>query len=114
MAALVTALHAVRSAIRDEREMLMHVGRLARRAAACRQMWLRPEMCVPDPGQGFGVCVLHEETDHQLAVFVVSWLPNCGTPPHDHGTWAVVAGLEGAERNTFWKRRDDGSRPGRA
>jgi hypothetical protein len=22
----------------------------------------------------------------------VSWLPGRGTPPHDHGTWAVVAG----------------------
>jgi predicted metal-dependent enzyme (double-stranded beta helix superfamily) len=32
--------------------------------------------------------------------------------PHNHGTWAVVAGVYGPERNAFWKRLDDGSRPG--
>ena len=87
---------------------------LAERAAAHRHDWLRPEICVPDAEQGFGICVLHEEADHQLAVFVASWLPGRGTPPHDHGTWAVVAGLEGTERNSFWKRLDDRSRPGYA
>ena len=36
------------------------------------------------------------------------------TPPHNHGTWAVVAGVDGLERNAFWKRLADGSRPGYA
>ena len=111
---LVRALRTARAAARDERDMLVRVRSLAERAAAHRHNWLQPEMCVPDAEQGFGVCVLHEEVDHQLAVFVASWLPNRGTPPHDHGTWAVVAGLEGTERNSFWKRLDDRSRPGYA
>jgi predicted metal-dependent enzyme (double-stranded beta helix superfamily) len=114
IAALVTMLRIARAAARDERDMLARVSKLAQRAAAHRDAWLHPKMCVPDAGQGFGACVLHEETDHQLAVFVASWLPDRGTPPHDHGTWAVVAGLEGAERNSFWKRLDDRSRPGHA
>lgn len=67
-----------------------------------------------DPGQGFGIHLLHEESDHTLAVFVVSWLPNRGTPPHDHGTWALVAGVDGPERNEFFERIDDRSRPGHA
>jgi len=33
-------------------------------------------------------------------------------PPHDHGTWAVIAGLDGHETNHWWKRTDDGSVPG--
>jgi predicted metal-dependent enzyme (double-stranded beta helix superfamily) len=37
-----------------------------------------------------------------------------GAPPHNHGTWAVVAGVDGEETNVFWKRLDDGSRPGYA
>ena len=114
IARLVTELRAARATARDERDMLARVGPWAHRAAASRSDWLRPEMCVPDAEQGFGVYVLHEEADHQLAVLVASWLPDRGTPPHDHGTWAVVAGLEGIERNTFWKRLDDGGRRGYA
>ena len=114
IATLVGALRAARAAARDESDMLARVRELARRAAERRLDWLRPGMCVPDVGQGFGVCVLHEEADHQLAVFVASWLPDRGTPPHDHGTWAVVAGLQGAERNSFWKRLDDRRRSGHA
>ena len=49
--------------------------------------------------------------DHSLAVLAVNWLPGRGTPPHDHGTWALVAGIEGAERNVRYRRVDDGSRP---
>jgi predicted metal-dependent enzyme (double-stranded beta helix superfamily) len=114
IAGLVAELRAARTAARDEGEMLARVRPLARCAALYRNDWLRPAMCVPDHAQGFGICVLHEEPDHQLAVFVASWLPKRGTPPHDHGTWAVVAGLEGAERNAFWRRLDDGRRPGYA
>jgi predicted metal-dependent enzyme (double-stranded beta helix superfamily) len=114
IAGLVAELRAVRAAANGEHDLLARVRVLAHRAALRRHDWLRREMCIPDREQGFGICVLHEETDHQLAVFVASWLPNRGTPPHDHGTWAVVAGLEGTERNTFWKRLDDRSRPGYA
>lgn len=114
IARLVAQLRAARSTARGEHDMLLRVRGLAQRAAAHRHDWLRPEMCVPDAVQGFGVYVLHEEADHQLAVFVASWLPNRGTPPHDHGTWAVVVGVDGVERNEFWKRLDDRSRPGYA
>jgi predicted metal-dependent enzyme (double-stranded beta helix superfamily) len=67
-----------------------------------------------DPEQGFGFQLLHEEPDHSLAVGALSWLPGRGTPPHNHGTWAVVVGVEGDEVNIFYKREDDGSRPGHA
>ena len=33
-----------------------------------------------------------------------------GVPPHDHGTWAVVTGVEGVEHNISYKRLDDRSR----
>jgi predicted metal-dependent enzyme (double-stranded beta helix superfamily) len=109
---LVCALRDARASASGERDMLRRVRPIARRASERRSDWLRPEMCKPDAVQGFGMYALHEEDDHQLAVFVVSWLPGSGTPPHDHGTWAVVVGIDGVERNTFWKRRDDGTRAG--
>ena len=47
-------------------------------------------------------------------MIAAAWLPGHGVAPHNHGTWAVVACVDGPERNTFWKRLDDGSRPGHA
>ena len=64
--------------------------------------------------QGFGFQLLHEEPDHSLAVGALSWLPGRGTPPHNHGTWAVVVGVDGDEVNIFYKRMDDGSQAGHA
>ncbi len=97
----------------DEDEILRQVAPLARRMAL-EKNWLKPRHYKADPDQGFGVHLLHEEPDHTLAVFAVSWLPGRGAPPHDHGTWAVVAGVDGVERNIRYRRIDDRSRPDHA
>lgn len=84
------------------------------RAAALAKDWVEERHFDCDLDQGFGVHLLHEETDHSLAVLAVAWLPGRSAPVHDHGTWAVVGGVEGVERNRHWRRKDDGSRPGYA
>lgn len=111
---LVEDLKAIRSRAKDEHELIKQLRPLARRAALAKDSWLKPEMFEADAEQGFGVHLLHEEQDHTLAVFAVSWLPGRGTPPHDHGTWAVVAGVDGPELNRFYERVDDRSRQGHA
>jgi predicted metal-dependent enzyme (double-stranded beta helix superfamily) len=111
---LVADLRALRDRRLDEREMLSAIRPLARRAALSASDWVEPRMYRADTAQGFAVNVLHEEADHTLAVFAVSWLPHRGVPAHDHGTWAVVVGVDGEERNEFFERLDDRSRPGYA
>lgn len=111
---LVEDLKQICAQAKDEREILNRVRPLARRAALAKDAWLKPQMYEADAEQGFGVHTLHEEPDHTLAIFAVSWLPGRGTPPHDHGTWAVVAGVDGPELNKFFDRVDDGSRTGYA
>jgi predicted metal-dependent enzyme (double-stranded beta helix superfamily) len=98
---------------RDEHRLLAALKPLVRQLALSR-VWLEPRHYEVDPNQGFGIHMLHEEPDHTLAMFAANWLPGRGTPPHDHGTWAIVVGVDGAETNLFWKRADDGSRPGYA
>ena len=93
----------------DEDEIIGRVGPLAQRVVADTS-WLQPKHYETDEEQGFGVHLLHEEADHSLAVILVNWLPGRGTPPHDHGTWAVVAGIEGVERNVRYQRLDDRTR----
>lgn len=106
----VEDLRVITAQTSNEDEIIGKVGPLAQRVVADRS-WLQPKYYEADEEQGFGVYLLHEEPDHSLAVILVNWLPGRGTPPHDHGTWAVVAGIEGTERNARYKRVDDGSRP---
>jgi len=113
---LVEDLKGLKARGLDDKAMAAEVADLAKRLVLMKHNWLRPYMTKPNAEQGTGAATyrLHEEPDHSLAVFVVTWLPGDETPPHDHGTWAVIAGLEGHETNHWWKRLDDGSKPGYA
>ena len=79
---------------------------------AANKSWIKPEYYNIDEEQGFGLHLLHEENDHRLAVFVIAWAPGKGLAPHNHKTWAVVAGIEGQEHETNYKRLDDRSKSG--
>ena len=98
----------------NEHQILSRVRPLARRAALSKSTWLEDRMYEADATQGFGVHLIHEEPDHTIAILALAWLPDRGAPPHDHGTWAVVAGVDGPEKNEFFERADDRSRPGHA
>ena len=109
----ISDLQRITSEVQDDRSILSRVRPLAKRAALSKS-WLSPEHYSADPEQGYGVNVLHAEPDHTLFVVAVSWLAGRGAAPHDHGTWAVVVGVDGPEKNVFWERVDDRSRPGYA
>ena len=98
----------------DDPGLLVNALRDKVRDTALKTDWREESLYLCDSEQGFGVHTLHQEPDHSLAVIAVSWLPGRGAPPHNHGTWAIVAGVEGPEKNVYWKRLDDGSRPGHA
>lgn len=110
---LVSRLKAVTAQTSDPQTIVARAIPLVREVAVSRT-WLDPGHYECDPGQGFGAHLLHEEPDHTIAIFAGAWLPGRGAPPHDHGTWAVLVGVVGAERNTLWARADDRSRPGYA
>jgi predicted metal-dependent enzyme (double-stranded beta helix superfamily) len=109
----VNDLRRIAAHIRDPRVIVDCVDPLVRDLARSRT-WLMETHYHCDPDQGFGAHLLHEEPDHTLAIFAGAWLPGRGAPPHNHGTWAVVAGVVGTERNTLWTRIDDGLRRGYA
>jgi predicted metal-dependent enzyme (double-stranded beta helix superfamily) len=106
-------LRAITATKTHPRRITDQVAPLARKFAQAPG-WFRPQYRACDAGQGFGVHLLHEEPNHDLAVFLISWLPNRGTTPHNHKTWAVVVGLEGQEQEINYDRLDDGTTPGYA
>lgn len=89
--------------------MLREAPELVKRLILMKHNWLRGYMTTPpaDAGSPMSRYVLHEEPDHSLALFVVTSRAGQGSAPHDHGTWAVIAGLEGWETHCFWKRAGD-------
>lgn len=97
----------------DDKAKLQRIVPLARKLAATPDL-IQPQHYERDAEQGVGVHLLHEEDDHSLAVFVISWEPGRHVPPHNHNSWAVVVGLEGEEHNVCWRRTDDGAKDGYA
>jgi predicted metal-dependent enzyme (double-stranded beta helix superfamily) len=89
----------------DEPAMLREAPELVKRLVLMKHNWLRPYMTTPPagPGPAMSRYVLHEEPDHSLALLVVTSRPGQENAPHDHGTWAVIAGLEGWETHCLWK-----------
>jgi rhodanese-related sulfurtransferase/predicted metal-dependent enzyme (double-stranded beta helix superfamily) len=56
---------------------------------------------------------LSEDADRRFALYASAGLPGKAQPPHNHTTWAVIAGVHGDEHNVFYARTDDGAVPGR-
>lgn len=68
----------------------------------------------PAPTQGLSVLYrLAQGPDRQPALYLQTGLAGDDTPPHNHGTWAVIAGVVGEEENILYERLDSGDRPGR-
>ena len=109
----VDDMRTITSETSDDGEIIARVKPLAIRFAQDKS-WLTEEHHECNNAQGFAVYLLHEEPDHSLAVFASAYSAGCGNPPHDHGTWSIVAGVEGSETDTLWHRLDDGSREGHA
>ena len=52
--------------------------------------------------------LLHRDPDGSHALYLFSSGGDCETPPHDHGTWAVIAGIRGTEINRLYRRGGSG------
>ncbi len=107
----VSDIKAIVAAESDDAAIGEKIKPLAQRLAA-DDSWFKSEYLEVDDEQGFGLHLLFEEDNHDLAVFVIAWAPGKGLAAHNHKTWAVVSGIRGQEHETNYKRVDDGSKPG--
>jgi rhodanese-related sulfurtransferase/predicted metal-dependent enzyme (double-stranded beta helix superfamily) len=58
-------------------------------------------------GPDGGIYRLSEDPDHRFALYASAGGRAGKVPPHNHTTWAVIAGVHGAERNVVYERLDD-------
>jgi rhodanese-related sulfurtransferase/predicted metal-dependent enzyme (double-stranded beta helix superfamily) len=61
-------------------------------------------------GPDGGIYRLSEDPDHRFALYASAGGPGKKVPPHNHTTWAIIAGVHGAERNVVYDRLDNGAR----
>jgi len=66
------------------------------------------------PGASGGIYELYVAPDRSLSLYASSGASGKYQPPHDHTTWAVIAGIRGVERNQFFEctDRDDATSTG--
>lgn len=84
-----------------------------RLVALSRRVELFPRVDFPATGnEDDDSHLLSQDADGGFALYLYSSGSDEETPPHDHCTWAVIAGIEGVEHNKVYRRLDDGSVPG--
>jgi predicted metal-dependent enzyme (double-stranded beta helix superfamily) len=55
---------------------------------------------------------LIEAADDGYGLYLLVSRPGKESAPHDHGIWCATAGLEGIELQRYYRRTDDGRKPG--
>jgi predicted metal-dependent enzyme (double-stranded beta helix superfamily) len=66
--------------------------------------WVSTHTTDPDPKTGSSFLLLYDEPGLPLTIQTEVLLPGTRTPIHNHGTWGIVATIQGQQKNTFWKR----------
>ena len=84
------------------------------RLTARKDLFGEDEFPNPEPGQPAKLYLLSEDDDGRFPIYLTCANPGGNVRPHNHGTWAVVAGLSGIEANTFFTRVSGGTAPGPA
>jgi predicted metal-dependent enzyme (double-stranded beta helix superfamily) len=116
-AAVASAIADVKGIIANrpvDRPTAARVLEVLKGLAAQPEIW--PAADFPAPGEDTRQAryLVTEDPDSTFALYLNTMLPGRKIPPHNHTTWACIAGIEGEEHNTVYERVDDGSREGHA
>jgi predicted metal-dependent enzyme (double-stranded beta helix superfamily) len=106
----LTDLEDILENIEDDAHRLGAIAPLVRKLLN-ESPWLFLSMLEPDPETGWEIMTLYDEPSFPLTVQLVAWAGGTVSPIHNHGSWGIVALLEGQEKNTFWRRNPQSDIP---
>src|SRR5207245_2100097 len=90
----------------SESEILLHLKPLLEKAVNTSSL---PAEAFTPRKDRFAMNLLHMPDDEAYSIIGGVWRPGQSTPIHDHLTWALIGVYEGEERETLFRRIDDGS-----
>ncbi|HZT87797.1 MAG TPA: rhodanese-like domain-containing protein [Stellaceae bacterium] len=113
-AAVDETVEAIRAIERDSGVTPAALERISERliALATQTELFPPSSFGVPPGAPGKAYRLAEDADHRFALYASAGTNGRAAPPHNHTTWAVIAGVYGQEHNVFYRRTDDRSVPG--
>lgn len=85
--------------------------RLKVRQLVTNSYWVQTQYQKPCPKTGVAVLTLYDEIGYPLTVQTATFAPGVISPIHNHGSWGVVALMQGKERHTFWRRVGNAKQP---
>ena len=91
------------------RASLEKIGGLLSSLASRAELFPQEEFPLGAEG---GIYRLSEDPDHRFALYASAGGPGKKVPAHNHTTWAIIAGVHGAERNVVYERLDNGAQEG--
>ena len=82
------------------------IGNLVAKLASRADLFPQDEFPLGADG---GIYRLSEDPNHRFALYASAGGPGKKVPPHNHTTWAVIAGVHGEEHNVVYDRLDNGA-----
>ena len=110
--ALMTQVHAITSREGIHPSSLHAVSQKLVALAKRRELFPTTDFPLPT-SHGRNYPLLVEDGDG-LGLYLNVALPGKEAAPHDHGIWCATAAVSGREKHEFYRRTDDGKKPGSA
>jgi predicted metal-dependent enzyme (double-stranded beta helix superfamily) len=73
--------------------------------------WLQRDYQIPSPEKGWTVHDLYREQDFPLTLQMTTGLPGHRSTIHNHGTWGIIALVEGQEQHRLWQHQPHSDQP---
>jgi predicted metal-dependent enzyme (double-stranded beta helix superfamily) len=108
VAETIAEIRTIETEMGISRETLDRIAERVRSLAARAEFWGADFFTAPGEFERQNRYLISEDEDKRFALYLNVLKAGKKSPPHNHTTWACVAGVEGEEHNYLYDRVDGG------